>query len=89
MTFDFSEALHKQSLYEVDGEMELELSGSCNGVVLWMDYRFQEDMVLSSGLLSHSVSLCIIYSGTLLALIQVQSYPCMLVELKVFKVERE
>ena len=56
MTFDFCETLRKKSVYEADGEMALELSRSCNGVVLWMDYKFQEDTVLSTGLLSQNVS---------------------------------
>ena len=56
MTFDFSENIQGKSLYEVDGEIILnKQSGPCNGVVLWLDYTFQEDTVISTGLLSQSV----------------------------------
>lgn len=58
MTFDFSEVVERNALFEVDGEMTLsEQSGQCNGVVLWMDYRFHEDAVISTGLLSPLVSI--------------------------------
>lgn len=61
MMFDFSENIQRKSSYDVDGEILLdEGNGPCNGVVLWLDYTFQEDMIISTGLLTQPVRLLVV-----------------------------
>ncbi|XP_067905760.1 protein arginine N-methyltransferase 7 isoform X2 [Heterodontus francisci] len=56
LSFDFRQAVPEQPVYGT-GSMQLLRSGTCHGVVLWMDYCLTDDICVSTGLIRpHSLT---------------------------------
>ncbi|XP_048461962.1 protein arginine N-methyltransferase 7 [Rhincodon typus] len=49
LSFDFRQEVPEQPIYST-GSMKLLRSGTCHGVVLWMDYSLTDDISISTGL---------------------------------------
>ncbi len=60
MSFDLSTAIHDKSYIHGDGNILLtDLTESCHGVVLWMDYVLTAEHTVTTGLLEVCTACCV------------------------------